>query len=104
MRSNAVEQINPFAAIPAAVASGVGAVFAVPGVVQKLDAAAALEALARKPHLICHSAFLIERLGAAAGGGRARIRQALEQKHFDLAELYAFVCPARFATPTPEGM
>ncbi|MBL8895251.1 MAG: ATP-dependent DNA helicase [Rhizobiales bacterium] len=104
MRSSAVEQINPFAAIPAAAASGVGAVFASPGVVQQLDAGAALEALARKPHLVCHAGFLIERLGAAAGGPRARIRQALEQKHFDLAELYAFVCPARFATPTPHGM
>lgn len=104
MRSSAVPHSTPFAAIPAAVASGVGAIFAAPGVVQRLDAAAAVDALARKPHLVCHSAFLIERLGAAAGGPRSRIRQALEQKHFDLAELYAFVCPARFATPTPEGM
>jgi len=70
MRSAALERIDPFAEIPTAVASGVGAIFAVPGVVQKLDAAAALDALARKPHLICHAGFLIERLGAAAGKHR----------------------------------
>ena len=64
MRSAALGQIDPFAEIPAAVASGVGAIFAAPGVVQRLDAPTALDALARKPHLICHAAFLIERLGA----------------------------------------
>ncbi|WP_373505878.1 helicase C-terminal domain-containing protein, partial [Aestuariivirga sp.] len=28
---------------------------------------------------------------------------ARDQRHFDVAELFAFTCPARFATPTPTG-
>src|SRR5262245_25366705 len=104
MRSAAVLRSDLFNDIPAAISSGVGAIFAVPGIVQRLDAATALESLGRKPHLVCHASFLIERLGHAAGAPRARIRQALEQKHLDVAELFAFVCPARFATPTPEGV
>ena len=38
------------------------------------------------------------------GANRAAIRAAREQRHFDVAELFAFVCPARFATPTPAGL
>jgi ATP-dependent DNA helicase DinG len=64
----------------------------------------ALSQLAEAPHLVCHAVFLIERLGAAAGAQRATIRAAREQRHFDLAELFAFVCPARFAIPTLHGM
>ena len=63
----------------------------------------ALERLTATPHLICHSAFLIERLGIAAQASRAAIRAARDQRHFDVAELFAFTCPARFATPTPTG-
>src|SRR6185295_6297721 len=51
-----------------------------------------------------HSAFVVERLGFAAEAPRNVVRQAREQKHFDVAELFAFVCPARFATPTPKGL
>jgi ATP-dependent DNA helicase DinG len=65
---------------------------------------AALKALAASPHLTCHSGFLIERLGQAADAGRADIRAAMEQKHFDIAELFAFVCPAQQAVPTPRGL
>ena len=57
----------------------------------------------RGPHLICHAAFLVERLGLAAGAPSAAVRAAREQRHFDVAELFAFVCPARIATPTPAG-
>ena len=32
-----------------------------------------------------------------------RVRAALEQRHFDVAELFAFICPARFAVPTPRA-
>lgn len=71
---------------------------------KRLEAAEALTHLIREPHLLCHSAFVIERLGFAAEAPRAVIRQAREQKHLDVAELFAFVCPARFATPTPKGL
>jgi ATP-dependent DNA helicase DinG len=87
-------------ALPAAVGSGLGARLAGEAVEPK----AALERLAALPHLLCHAAFLIERLGHAADAPRSLIRAAREQKHFDVAELFAFVCPARFATPTPVGL
>ena len=80
------------------------------GVVLKLDNGRRLEAgealthLIREPHLLCHSAFVVGRLGFAAEAQRNLIRQAREQKHLDVAELFAFVCPARFATPTPKGL
>lgn len=83
-----------------AVASGMGAIIGG----APMDPAQALVALAANPHLICHSAFLIERLGIAAQAPRASVRAAREQRHFDVAELFAFVCPARFATPTPQGI
>ena len=85
---------------PTAVSSGMGAIIG--GVT--MEPAHALAALAATPHLICHSAFLIERLGVAAQAQRATVRAAREQRHFDVAELFAFVCPARFATPTPTGL
>jgi ATP-dependent DNA helicase DinG len=71
---------------------------------KRLEAGEALTHLIREPHLLCHAAFVIERLGFAAEAPRAVIRQALEQKHLDVAELFAFTCPARFATPTPKGL
>ena len=82
-----------------AVASGMGAVIGG----EPMEPAHALAALAARPHLICHSAFLIERLGLAAQASRAEIRAARDQRHYDVAELFAFTCPARFATPTPTG-
>ena len=86
--------------LPAMVAAGHGALRAG----QRLTAAAALRALAEVPHLTCHSGFLIERLGQSANAKRADIRAALEQKHFDVAELFAFACPAQQAVPTPRGL
>ena len=83
-----------------AVASGMGAIIA--GVA--MEPAQALERLGAEPHLVCHGSFLIERLGVAAQAPRATIRAAREQQHYDVAELFAFVCPARFATPTPTGL
>jgi ATP-dependent DNA helicase DinG len=71
---------------------------------RRLDAGEALTHLIREPHLLCHSAFVVERLGFAAEAPRNLIRQAREQKHLDVAELFAFVCPARFGTPTPKGL
>ena len=90
--------------LPAMVAHGSGASVARSRARADLDASAALQALAHEPHLLCHASFLIERLGFAAAAPRALIRQALEQRHCDAAELFAFVCPARFATPTPDGL
>ncbi|MCB1433791.1 MAG: hypothetical protein KDK75_15275, partial [Alphaproteobacteria bacterium] len=83
-----------------AVSSGMGAVIAG----ERLEPAEALARLASRPHLICHSTFLIERLGLAANAPRAAIRAAKDQRHYDVAELFAFTCPARFATPTPTGL
>ena len=83
-----------------AVTSGMGAMIGA----QRLEPAQALERLAAAPHLICHSAFLIERLGVAAQASRSLIRAARDQRHYDVAELFAFTCPARFATPTPLGL
>ena len=74
------------------------------GAGETLAAADGLKRLAGTPHLLCHAAFIAERLGQVAGAARSDIRKAREQKHFDVAELFAFVCPARFATPTPSGL
>ena len=86
--------------VPAAALSGV-ALSRHDGV---LTAAEGLRALSVAPHLLCHAVFVAERLGQVAGAHRSEIRAAREQRHFDVAELFAFVCPARFATPTPTGM
>ena len=57
-----------------AVASGMGAVIGG----EPMEPAHALAALAATPHLICHSAFFIERLGVAAQAPRASVRAARE--------------------------
>ena len=57
-----------------AVASGMGAVIGG----DPMEPAHALAALAATPHLICHSAFFIERLGVAAQAPRATVRAARE--------------------------
>ncbi len=67
-------------------------------------AAEGLARLATQPHLVCHAGFLVERLAFAAEAPKALVRQAREQRHFDVAELFAFVCPARMAVPTPAGL
>ncbi|MDE2445523.1 MAG: ATP-dependent DNA helicase [Alphaproteobacteria bacterium] len=96
-RVNATDHKLPLP--PVAIGQGLGAV--VGG--ERLGAAAALARLSATPHLICHAHFLIERLGAAASAPKSLIRAAREQRHFDVAELFAFVVPARIATPTPSG-
>nr|WP_246715208.1 ATP-dependent DNA helicase [Aestuariivirga litoralis] len=70
---------------------------------ETLAAPSALARLSAAPYLICHAGFLIERLAQQAAAPRSHLRAAREQKHFDVAELFAFVCPARMATPTPAG-
>lgn len=66
-------------------------------------AAEGLHFLGQAPHLICHTTFLIDRLAFVAEAAKGQMREARSQKHFDVAELFAFVCPARIATPTPSG-
>jgi ATP-dependent DNA helicase DinG len=73
------------------------------GAGETLSAEEGLLRLGQAPHLVCHAAFLIERLANSSSAPRNAARAAREQKHFDVAELFAFVCPARFATPTPQG-
>ncbi|WP_137388374.1 ATP-dependent DNA helicase [Rhodoligotrophos defluvii] len=70
----------------------------------QLDAEAGLACLAAEPHLVCHAVFLANRLQIAARAERTAARAAREQAHYDVAELFAFVCPARFALPTPAGI
>ena len=89
----------PIALPPAAVPLALGANVAG----ETLGAASALARLSTAPHLICHAGFLIERLVQQAQAPRSLSRAAREQKHFDVAELFAFVVPARMATPTPKG-
>jgi ATP-dependent DNA helicase DinG len=96
---------SPEASAPAAAAlSGVNLrVESADGAVS-LAPAAALTRLAAGPHLLCHAAFIADRLALAGDAPRALARAAREQRHYDIAELFAFVCPARFAIPTPQGL
>ena len=71
---------------------------------EAMGAASALARLSAAPHLVCHAGFLIERLAQQAAAPKSLSRAAREQKHFDVAELFAFVVPARVATPTPQGL
>ena len=87
-------------AYPTAVGSGLGAVIGG----EALSPATALKRLAGAPHLTCHTGFLVERLAFAADAARNNKFAALEQRHFDVAELFAFVCPAQSAVPTPRGL
>jgi ATP-dependent DNA helicase DinG len=90
---------HKFSFPPTALVAGLGASIAG----EKLGAAAALARLSALPHLVCHASFLIERLAATATAPRSLARAAKDQRHFDVAELFAFVVPARIATPTPTG-
>ena len=91
---------DSFQTLPAIVMAGTG-VLAGDG--RRLSAEEGLRRLASDQHLICHSSFLIERLAAAANGAKTLSRTAKEQRHFDVAELFAFAAPARMAVPTPNG-
>ncbi|MEG9884785.1 MAG: ATP-dependent DNA helicase [Hyphomicrobiales bacterium] len=64
-----------------------------------------LKALSLRPHLVCHVGFLVDRLGLLSRMTRSEARSAVgAQAHFDLAELFAFVYPARPALPSPAGI
>ena len=70
---------------------------------QEMSPFEGISALSRAPHLICHAAYVIDRLGFAGGVSRGAIAQAREIRHFDVAELFAFAAPAVVATPTAQG-
>jgi ATP-dependent DNA helicase DinG len=89
---------------PAAALSGVGLILENEPGGALLAASEALSRLAGAPHLLCHAGFVVDRLAFAADAPRGLARAAREQRHFDVAELFAFVCPARFAIPTPAGL
>src|SRR6476661_452014 len=90
---------------PVAVAAGTGIAVRAGTAPRRIhDAAGALALLAATPHGVCHAAYLIERLGHAAAAPRAAIRAARDQRHLDIAELFAFVAPAAPAVPLPEGL
>ena len=91
--------------IPVAVQSGVSAIIAAPGAEPEVfDAKSALDQFSKGPHLICHAGFLVRRLAFVCEAGQALQRSCLEQRHLDVAELFAFVMPAKFALPTPLGL
>src|SRR5947209_12665010 len=92
---------SPFA--PAAALSGVSLLVESDDGPLCLNAGEALARLARGPHLVCHAAFTADRLALAGDAPRGLVRAAREQRHFDVAELFAFICPAHFAIPTPQG-
>ncbi len=73
-------------------------------VVEKLDSKQGLARLIKTLHLICHSAFTLNRLVRIANASQNQFQSARSQRHLDLAELYAFCYPARFAAPTPQGI
>ncbi len=66
-----------------------------------LAASDALLALSGRPHLVCHATALAGRLAGACG--RRDFSSALLVRHFDVAELFAFVLPASLAPPLPSA-
>ncbi len=86
--------------LPVALSNGLGAV--VDG--RNEAPAAALARLAARPHLTCHTGFLVDRLTMAADASLQQSRSAMALPHCDVAELFAFVCPAVSAVPTPAGL
>ncbi len=97
--------VSPLNQIPRVVADGLAVTIATAGGVgEKLNAAEALSRLIERPHLICHSAFTFNRLVRIAKAPQNQFQSARSQRHLDIAELYAFCFPARFAAPTPLGL
>lgn len=86
--------------VPVMTANGQGALLGG----KLLPAAAALRALATAPHLLCHAGFLLARLRQAADASAQMLQAAQMQRHFDVAELFCFVCAAQPAVPTPRGL
>jgi len=97
--------VSPLMDIPCLVAEGLNArVFQSDGTVETIKAADGLSRLMEHPHLLCHSAFTLNRLARIAKASENQFQSARNQRHLDIAELYAFCFPARFAAPTPRGI
>jgi ATP-dependent DNA helicase DinG len=65
------------------------------GEIVELTKAQTAERLKREPHLIVHTRFTARRFG---------VRLADMAQSFDALELFGFVYPAQFCTPTPLGL
>ena len=85
------------------------ALVAAPGGAARLEPGGAAVRLARseaaarlkgEPHLVCHAGFTARRLGLSEPGRRATGLPP----HLDVAELFAFVHPARPIIPSPAGL
>jgi ATP-dependent DNA helicase DinG len=99
------QRAPPLGDIPSLVADGLEARIKNAGdVAENLTCEHGLSRLITTPHLICHSAFTLNRLARIANASQNRFQSARSQRHLDLAELYAFCYPARFAAPTPQGI
>ncbi|HKQ95459.1 MAG TPA: ATP-dependent DNA helicase [Aestuariivirgaceae bacterium] len=101
------ETVTTTASLPIAiaVADGVGLAIRGPdGRRSTLSAAEGLTRLAAEPHVVCHAPYLIERLFHIADCDRGLVWRARAVRHYDVAELFAFACPAQFAVPTPPGL
>ncbi len=93
--------LSALAAVPAMAPDGAGALLQEGEEEPRaLAPDAALLHLGERPHLLCHGRFLAGRLALAAGRGGAAAA-ALAPRHFDIAELFAFVLPAALAPPLP---
>ena len=87
--------------LPAIVAgTGGAALCGADGTLEELTRSAAAERFKTEPHLVCHAGFTARRLGLSEVGRRATGLPP----HADVAELYAFVRPARPIIPSPAGL
>ncbi len=86
--------------IPAATGNGFGAILRG----AKCQPSDALRQLGKEAWMTCHTGFLVDRLALASGASRRDARPAHDQRHFDVAELFVFACPAVNAVPTPKGL
>ncbi|BCW90651.1 3'-5' exonuclease DinG [Alphaproteobacteria bacterium SO-S41] len=84
------------------IAAGTGgaALRQVDGSAERLTRAAAADHFKTQAHLVCHAGFTARRLGLSEPGRRATGLPP----HMDVAELYAFVRPARPIIPSPAGL
>ena len=90
--------LKKLAALPAMIPHGAGALLLANGERRALPADTALRRLMQAPHLVCHAPMLFDRLRHQATGQAPPPRPAT---HFDLAELFAFACPAVSTPPLP---
>ena len=85
-----------------AIAAGAGgaALRHADGTLERLARPAAAEAFKAGPLIVCHAGFTARRLGLSQPGRRA----GGLPPHADVAELFAFVHPARPVIPSPAGL